>query len=37
LKKRGFMRILDAEAPHLPHSKELIAALRRCVAAIGTD
>jgi hypothetical protein len=36
LKKRGFTRILDAEAPHLPHSEALIAALRRCVAAIGT-
>ncbi|MCC6780240.1 MAG: patatin-like protein [Hyphomicrobiales bacterium] len=35
LKKRAFMRILDAEAPHLPHSEELIAALRRCVEAIG--
>ncbi len=31
LKKRGFTRILDAEAPHLPHSEALIAALRRCV------
>jgi patatin-related protein len=36
LKKRGFTRILDAEEAHLLHSRELIAALRRCVAAIGT-
>ena len=36
LKKRGFTRILDAEEAHLPHSRELFAALRRCVAALGT-
>ena len=35
LKKRGFSRVLDAEEPHLTHSRELIAALRRCVEAIG--
>jgi hypothetical protein len=35
LKKRGFNRILDAEEQHLTHSRELIAALRRCVEAIG--
>jgi patatin-related protein len=35
LKKRAFTRILDVEAPHLTHSAELIAALRRCVGAIG--
>jgi hypothetical protein len=31
LKKRGFGQILDSEEKHLTHSKELIAALRRCV------
>ena len=35
LKKRGFARILDAEEKHLTHSHDLIAALRRCVGAIG--
>jgi patatin-related protein len=35
LKKRGFDRILDAEEKHLTHSQDLIAALRRCVAALG--
>ena len=35
LKQRGFTRILDAEEPHLAHSKELIAALRRTIAAMG--
>jgi patatin-related protein len=34
LKKRGFTRILDAEEKHLTRSKELIAALRQCVAAL---
>ena len=34
LKKRGFMQILDAEAPHLPNSGELIAELRAGVAAL---
>ena len=33
LKRRGFARIIDAEAPHLTHSGELIAALRRSIAA----
>lgn len=31
LKKRGFTRILDAEAPHLPNSAALIEALRQHV------
>jgi hypothetical protein len=35
LKKRGFARIIDAEEQHLPHSVELIAALRRCISEIG--
>ena len=35
LKKRAFARILDVEEKHLTHSTELIAALRRCVGAIG--
>ena len=32
LKKRAFTQIIDVEEPHLKHSAELIAALRRCVA-----
>ncbi len=32
LKKRAFAQILDVEEPHLRHSAELIAALRRCIA-----
>jgi patatin-related protein len=35
LKKRGFLHILDAEAAHLPNSAELIAELRRSIAALG--
>jgi patatin-related protein len=35
LKKRGFVQILAVESKHLTHSKDLIAALRRCVGAIG--
>jgi hypothetical protein len=35
LKRRAFERILKAEEPHLIHSKELIAGLRRCVSDIG--
>jgi hypothetical protein len=35
LKRRAFERILNAEEPHLVHSKELIAGLRRCVSDIG--
>jgi patatin-related protein len=35
LKKRGFARILDAEAKHLTHSSELIAGLRRAIGEIG--
>ena len=34
LKRRAFRRILDAEERHLPHSKELIAAIRRSIAEI---
>jgi hypothetical protein len=37
LKKRGFTKILDAEEKHLPYSTALIAALRRCIDAIGTN
>jgi patatin-related protein len=33
-KKRAFSKILDAEEAHLLHSKELIEALRRCIAGI---
>ena len=36
LKQRAFTEILDAEEKNLRHSGELIAALRRCVAEIGT-
>jgi patatin-related protein len=32
LKRRAFERILDAEEPHLPNSKDLIAAIRRFIA-----
>jgi hypothetical protein len=35
LKKNGFLRILEAEEKHLPMSAGLIAALRRCVSALG--
>jgi patatin-related protein len=35
LKKRAFTQILDAEEQHLGQSKELIDALRRCVAELG--
>ncbi len=34
LKKRAFEVILDAEEKNLPHSRELVATLRRSVAAI---
>jgi patatin-related protein len=34
IKKRGFLRILDAEEPHLPESAALITALRECIAAL---
>ncbi len=37
LKKRGFTRILDTEEKHLAQSQELIAALRRRIAEIGTE
>ncbi len=36
IKRRAFERILNAEQGHLVHSQELITAIRRCVAAIGT-
>ncbi len=36
LKKRGFSLILDSEEPHLVHSTDLIAALRRVVSEMGT-
>ncbi|MBV1698626.1 MAG: patatin-like protein [Hyphomicrobiales bacterium] len=35
LKRQAFERILNAEEPHLVHSKDLIAAIRRRVAEIG--
>jgi patatin-related protein len=35
LKRRAFSRIVDAEEKHLGQSRELIAALRRCIAEIG--
>jgi hypothetical protein len=34
LKRRAFTQVLDAEEKHLGESKELIAALRGCVAEI---
>jgi hypothetical protein len=34
LKQRAFTRVLDAEEADLGHSRELIAALRRCIAGI---
>lgn len=36
LKRRAFERILDAEEHHLIHSKKLIAAIRQCIADIGS-
>src|SRR6266481_9768103 len=35
LKKRGFAAIIAAEEPHLSHSRDLIAALRRSIGEIG--
>src|SRR5699024_4499670 len=35
LKKRGFLRMLDAEEEHLPNSTALIAKLRRAIAELG--
>jgi patatin-related protein len=35
LKRNAFTRILDAEEKHLGQSKDLMASLRKCVAAIG--
>jgi patatin-related protein len=37
LKKRGFIQILDAEAPYLPNSSDLIAELRTGIAVLATD
>jgi patatin-related protein len=37
LKKRGFAAIIAAEEPHLTHSRELIAALRRSIGDIGAS
>ena len=37
LKKRGFNRILDVEAPHLSNSKILIAELRTSIGALAAD
>jgi patatin-related protein len=37
LKQRAFTRVLDAEAPHLTESAELIAALRRRVAEVAGE
>ncbi len=37
LKKRGFLQILEAEAPYLPNSGELIAELRAGIAALTAD
>ena len=34
-KKSAFSKILDSEEAHLRHSKELIAALRRCIEGIA--
>jgi hypothetical protein len=36
LKRRGFLRILDAEERHLPACGQLIAALRAALSADGT-
>jgi len=35
LKQRAFTFILDVEAPHLPHSTDLIAALRACIGRMA--
>jgi hypothetical protein len=35
LKQRGFAAILTAEEPHLTHSQELVAALRRSIGEIA--
>ncbi|HMF23961.1 MAG TPA: patatin-like protein [Pseudolabrys sp.] len=37
LKKRAFTRILDAEEPHLPNSKALIAAIRQRIAEMRSS
>jgi hypothetical protein len=36
LKRRAFERVLNAEESHLVHSADLIAALRRAVAELGS-
>jgi len=36
LKRRGFQKILEVEAPHLPNSTELMASIRECIARMGT-
>jgi hypothetical protein len=35
LKKRGFLRMIEAEEKHLPNSTALIAALRRAIGEVG--
>lgn len=35
IKKRAFTRVLDVEERYLTHSKDLAAALRRCIANLG--
>ncbi len=36
LKRRAFEIVLAAEAPHLPHSAALVAAIREALKAVGT-
>lgn len=36
LKRRAFALVLDTEAPHLPHSAELLRDLRAAIAEMGT-
>jgi patatin-related protein len=37
LKKRGFAKIIEVEEPHLAHSAELVAKLRKCIARMGEE
>jgi hypothetical protein len=37
LKRRAFNRVLDAEEKNLAQSRDLIAALRQCVAEMGDE
>src|SRR5262245_39251039 len=37
LKRRAFTQVLDSEEKHLRESKELIEALRRCIADVATS